>query len=50
MTPEESYDIIVIGAGPAGSTAAMYAARVGANVQLIDKKKNLGSPIQCHGK
>ena len=49
MTPEESYDIIVIGAGPAGSTAAMYAARSGASVLLIDKKKDLGSPIQCGG-
>ena len=50
MTPEESYDIIVIGAGPAGSTAAMYAARSGASVLLIDKKKDLGSPIQSGGK
>ena len=49
MTPEESYDIIVIGAGPAGSTAAKYAAENGASVLLIDKKKDLGSPIQCGG-
>ncbi|MDW7775626.1 MAG: geranylgeranyl reductase family protein [Methanosarcinales archaeon] len=49
MTPEESYDIIVIGAGPAGSTAAMYAARSGASVLLIDKKKDIGTPIQCGG-
>ncbi len=49
MTPEESYDIIVIGAGPAGSTAAMYAADLGASVLLIDKKKDIGTPIQCGG-
>jgi digeranylgeranylglycerophospholipid reductase len=49
MTPEESYDIIVIGAGPAGSTAAKYAADNGASVLLIDKKKDIGSPIQCGG-
>ncbi|MCL7415858.1 MAG: geranylgeranyl reductase family protein [ANME-2 cluster archaeon] len=49
MTPERFYDIIVIGAGPAGSTAAMYAANAGANVLLIDKKKDIGSPIQCGG-
>jgi len=49
MTPEESYDVIVIGAGPAGSTAAKYAAENGASVLLIDKKKDLGSPIQCGG-
>jgi len=49
MTAEESYDIIVIGAGPAGSTAAKYAAQNGSNVLLIDKKKNIGTPIQCGG-
>jgi geranylgeranyl reductase family protein len=49
MSPEESYDVIVIGAGPAGSTAAKYAATNGASVLLIDKKKNIGTPIQCGG-
>jgi digeranylgeranylglycerophospholipid reductase len=49
MTPDESYDIIIIGAGPAGSTAARYAAKNGANVLLIEKKKDIGSPIQCGG-
>lgn len=49
MTPEESYDVIVIGAGPAGSTAATYATTSGASVLLVDKKKDIGSPIQCGG-
>lgn len=49
MTPEASYDVIVIGAGPAGSTAAMYAANNGASVLLLDKKREIGSPIQCAG-
>jgi len=43
------YDVIVVGAGPAGSTAAKYAAANGAEVLLIDKKKDIGSPIQCGG-
>jgi len=38
MIPEASYDLIVVGAGPAGSTAALYAARGGASVLLLDKK------------
>ncbi|MBP7654684.1 geranylgeranyl reductase family protein [Candidatus Dependentiae bacterium] len=33
------YDLIVIGAGPAGSTAARYAAKNNLKVLLIDKEK-----------
>ena len=32
------YDIIVIGAGPAGMTAALYAKRAGKNVLLMEKE------------
>jgi digeranylgeranylglycerophospholipid reductase len=49
MIPKASYDVIVVGAGPAGSTAAMYAAENGASVLLLDKKREIGSPIQCAG-
>lgn len=49
MITKASYDVIVVGAGPAGSTAAIYAARNGASVLLLDKKKEIGSPIQCAG-
>ena len=31
------YDIIIIGAGPAGMTAALYAMRAGMNVLLLEK-------------
>ncbi len=49
MTPEKKYDIIVVGAGPAGSTAAMYAARNELSVLLVEKKKDIGVPLQCGG-
>ena len=49
MIPEASYDVIVVGAGPAGSTSALYAAKNGASVLLLDKKREIGSPIQCAG-
>ncbi|WP_406657528.1 NAD(P)/FAD-dependent oxidoreductase [Methanolobus sp. ZRKC2] len=49
MIPDDSYDIIVVGAGPAGSTAAMYAAERGMSVLLVDKKKDIGTPLQCGG-
>ena len=33
----DSYDVVVIGAGPAGSVAAYRAATLGASVLLVDK-------------
>ncbi len=49
MIPDELYDIIVVGAGPAGATAATYAADAGMSVLLVDKKKDIGVPLQCGG-
>jgi len=41
------YDIMVIGAGPAGSSAARTAAQMGLRVLLIDKKQHPGFPVRC---
>jgi digeranylgeranylglycerophospholipid reductase len=41
------FDIIVVGAGPAGSVAARSAAEGGARVLLLDKKEEPGVPVQC---
>jgi len=41
------YDVIVVGSGPAGGTAARYAARRGLKVLLVDKRKEIGVPVQC---
>jgi len=35
--PDEAHDVIVVGAGPAGLTAALEAARAGRQVLLIDE-------------
>jgi digeranylgeranylglycerophospholipid reductase len=43
----ESYDVVVVGAGPAGSMAARYAAAGGADVLLIEKRQEVGSPVRC---
>ena len=40
-------EILVVGAGPAGSSAAMAAAEGGARTLLIDRKKEIGTPVQC---
>ena len=43
----EPYDIVIIGAGPAGSCAAQAAAQRGARVLLIDRRQRVGIPVQC---
>ena len=40
-------DILVVGAGPSGSLAAKEAALHGADVILIDRKSEIGSPKRC---
>ena len=42
-------DVAVVGAGPAGSTAAETAAAAGVEVVLIDRKAEIGTPVQCGG-
>lgn len=43
------YDVVVVGAGPAGSTAARYAAMNGAKVLLLEEHASIGSPVGCTG-
>jgi len=40
-------EVLVVGAGPAGSAAATAAAEGGAETLLIDRKKEIGTPVQC---
>ncbi|MCL2549598.1 MAG: NAD(P)/FAD-dependent oxidoreductase [Methanimicrococcus sp.] len=44
---KDAYDVIVVGAGPAGSVAARYAAEGGASVLLIEKRQEIGDPVRC---
>ncbi len=41
------YDVVVVGAGPAGAVAARYAAEKGASTLIIDRKREIGSPVRC---
>ncbi len=44
---KSKYDIIVVGAGPTGSTAARVAAEEGASVLLLEKDREIGIPVRC---
>jgi digeranylgeranylglycerophospholipid reductase len=43
----ERYDLVVVGAGPGGSTAAWRAAELGLSVLLLEKRQEIGSPVRC---
>jgi digeranylgeranylglycerophospholipid reductase len=43
------YDVVIVGSGPTGATTARFAAQGGLRVLLIDKKNELGTPVECSG-
>lgn len=47
MWNRKQYDIVVVGAGPAGSTFARIAASKGLSVLLLDRKSKIGIPVRC---
>ena len=47
MTPDLKVDVLVIGGGPAGSMTAKWAAKHGAQVLMIEKRQEIGSPVRC---
>jgi digeranylgeranylglycerophospholipid reductase len=46
-SPPFKPDVLIIGLGPAGASAATSAARAGASVRAIDRKHEAGKPVQC---
>ena len=47
MTERMRVDVLVIGLGPAGASAAHAAASHGLKVLAVDRKSTIGSPVQC---
>lgn len=43
----QSADVVVLGLGPAGASAAAEAARRGCTVVALDRKREAGVPVQC---
>ena len=44
-----NYDVIVVGAGPAGSAAARECARLGLSTLCLEEHGTIGYPVQCAG-
>ncbi len=44
---KDSYDVIVVGAGPGGSITAKTCAEGGMDVLLIEKRQEIGDPVRC---
>jgi digeranylgeranylglycerophospholipid reductase len=43
----ENFDVIIVGAGPAGSCAAKKLAQAGLRVMVYDRRAELGVPVRC---
>ncbi|MFA5332693.1 MAG: NAD(P)/FAD-dependent oxidoreductase [Methanoregula sp.] len=43
------YDVVVVGAGPVGSSAARECAKAGLSVACIEEQGTIGYPVQCAG-
>ncbi len=44
---KKNFDLIVVGAGPAGSAAAFTAAEQGISVLLLEEHSRIGTPLAC---
>ena len=47
MSDHMKTDVLVVGSGPAGSTAAKYAAEKGVDVTIIERRETVGYPVRC---
>ncbi len=39
--------MVIVGAGPGGSMTAKYAAEMGLDILLIEKRQEIGDPVRC---
>ena len=49
MSEEYNYDLVIVGGGPAGSSAALSAAKQGIKVALIEKENSIAETVRTSG-
>ena len=49
MSEEYQYDVVVVGGGPAGSSAAWAAAKNGIKVALVEKESSIAETVRTSG-
>ena len=49
MSEEHNYDLVVVGGGPAGSSAALAAATNGIKVALLEKEESIAETVRTSG-
>jgi len=49
LSEEHYYDLVVVGAGPAGSSAAFAAAKNGIKVALLEKENSIAETVRTSG-
>lgn len=47
MSAARRVDVLVVGLGPAGGSAAAVAAAAGLSVLAVERKREIGVPVQC---
>ncbi len=49
MSEEHHYDLVIVGGGPAGSSAAYAAAKNGIKVALLEKENSIAETVRTSG-
>src|SRR3989304_7037778 len=48
-TAARAFDVVVVGAGPAGGLVAQHVANAGLRGAIVEEHREVGEPVQCGG-